>query len=159
MPGQVRKHEAALASLLQEKWKTTERSKELSTAPRRSARQSLESCYYSSPDGNVPAHLLFSSSHSFHSKKMRLVSSSPLISPCSRRSLHPQLSREAPQHCCAALGPVSFSPSAGRKTACARSIPWAGGRCHSRGHVACTMGSRSAVPLLRQTQFQQELLA
>lgn len=59
-----------------------------------------------------------------------------------------QPSLTAVQRSCAAPGPVSFSLSAGRKTACARSIPRGGGRCHRRGHVACTMGSHSAVPRL-----------
>lgn len=54
---------------IRRKWKTTEPSEELSIAPRRPTRQSLKPCYYSSPDGNLPVHLLFSSSRPFHNKK------------------------------------------------------------------------------------------
>lgn len=53
------------------KWKTTEQTEGLSTAPRRPAQQSLKPCYYSSPDGNLPAHLLFSSSRLFHNRKKK----------------------------------------------------------------------------------------
>lgn len=69
----VGRHEA---SLHRREWKTTEQqSEELSIAPRRPTRQSLKPCYYSSPDGNLPVHLLFSSSHPFHNKKneIRLI--------------------------------------------------------------------------------------
>lgn len=131
------------------KWKTTEQSEELSIAPRRLTRQSLKPCYYSSPDGNLPVHLLFSSSHPFHNKKMRLGSSSPITSPCSLRSLWLTAFQKSPTTSLCSRGPHTVLSRCREENSLCQEHPM-GMRTVSqeRTRGACTTGSHGEVPLL-----------
>lgn len=131
------------------KWKTTEQSEELSIAPRRPTRQSLKSCYYSSPDSNLPVHLLFSSSRPFHNKKMRLVSSSPITSPCSLRSLQLTAFQKSPITSLSCWGPHIFLPQCREENSLCQEHPM-GRRMLSQKKTrgSCMMGSHGGLPLL-----------
>lgn len=142
------------AACVRRKWKTTEQSEELSIAPRRPARHSLKPCYYSSPDGNLAVHLLFSSSRPFHNKKKNEIS--PIFpNYLAMFPRQPPANSFAEKPRSATRQPCLVSSSARGGT---QPVPGAAGGDKDGATGGDTwLSHASSVPLLCQPRFWQEL--